>query len=291
MFYVLDQNVMRRPVLADLVRSQQDASFILPDTALVEMVKSGRWEDTMRKSFAALASAVSRTFVSLSVSEAMRLEKATMRPVDRASLLRVEFTELVRELIPALTGMGGSPALDSIRARVDALRPGLLAEELDSVAEKSHVEHLVELLEKACGREMSKELRSGRMGRNARLGLIQLKGDEMLIRDFDIDPDEAAVFRRSKPLLLRNVYLKLCHAMWWAQHGGLGTAKPTTVLNHRLDQEYVLIGSFFDATLTEDKQATEADADLRLLLDDARREELQLGLDSFLSAEFPDRQG
>jgi hypothetical protein len=291
MFYVLDQNVMRSPVLANLVRSRPDASFIVPDTAFVEMVKSERWEDTMRGSFAALTTAVNRTFASLSVSEATRRELATLRPVDQTVLLPDEFTDLIRELISALARVDGSPALDSIRRRIDALRSELLAEEVDFVAEKKKVEHLVSLLRKACRPEMEKDLRSGRMGRNARLGLMQLKGDEMLIRNFGIDPDKAEAFRRSKPLLLRNVYLRLWYAMWWARQGGLTTAKPTKVLNQRLDEGYVLIGSFYDETLTEDNQAKEADADLRLLLDDARREELRDGLYIYLPAESPVLQG
>jgi hypothetical protein len=290
MFYVLDQNVMRKPSLAHVIQSQPDSSFIVPDTAFVEMVKSERWEQTMRQSFAVLAPAVDRTFVSLAVSEAIRLERANWKPVDRASLLPKEFATCIRELIPALTSAGGSPALDDIRARINVLRLDLLAKEADPVAEKKGVVRLVALLEAACGPAMAKDMRSRRMSREAQLGLIQSKAEKMLIRDVGVPPHEAEVFRRANPLHLRHIYLRLRHAMWWAECGGLGTAKPTTVLNHRLDQEYIVIGSFYDAILTEDQEAAKADQDLRLLLDDARREDSQRALATYLSNTLPDQE-
>ncbi len=237
-YYVLDQTVMRKPILHELIQSGQAASFVVPDTAFVEMAKSERWEDTMRGSFAALASAADRTFVSLSVGEAIRTELASLKPVDRASLLPQEFATCVRKLIRALTSMDGSNDLDDIRTRVGEFRSVLLAKEADAVAEKKSVEQLVVGLEAACGQRMAKDMRGGRMSRKAQLGLIQEHANAMLEHDFGIEPGKAPAFGRSKPLVLRYAYLRLRHAMWWAQRRELEAAKPPKVLNHRLDQEY-----------------------------------------------------
>jgi hypothetical protein len=285
MFYVLDQNVMRKPALASLVQSRPDASFVLPDTAFIEMVKSDRWDDTMRRSLAALAPAINRTFVSMAISEAIRLEREDWQPVDRATLLPEEFTACIREIFPALTAARTSPTmLQGVRARIDRLRSDLLAEEADPTAEKNRVQRLVAHLEAACGPAMAKDMRSGRMSHEAQLGVIQAKAEEILATDIGVPPDRVEAFGRSKPLILRHIYLRLRHAMWWVARGGLPTANPATVLNHRLDQEYIVTGSFFDTILTDDREALQTDTDLRLLLDDPRREDLQRAFATYLTS-------
>lgn len=273
-FYVLDQSVMRKPLLAEIVRSESEVAFVVPDTAFVEMVKSERWEDTMRRSFAALASVPEKTFVSLSVPEVMRVERATQRRLDHTALFPTEFTDLIQQLIPALGPCSASSALDSIRARVIAIRTRLLSEEADAVREKAWIERLVPLVASACGPSIVKDLRNCRMGRSARLGLIRLKAPELFTGTFNGDAHQADIFRLSKPLLLRHVYLRLRHAIRWLKYGGLHGTKPTTLLNHRLDQEYVLIASYCDALLTHDVEARETYEDLIMLLDDTREEEL-----------------
>jgi hypothetical protein len=72
---------------------------------------------------------------------------------------------------------------------------------------------------------------------------------------------------QSDSLILRFYYLRVRSALRWIACGGLATAKPQTVLNERLDQEYILIGSYFDRTLTRDRDAEDTDRDLRGLLD------------------------
>jgi hypothetical protein len=130
-FYVLDQNVMRSVALLDRVRTERDAAFVVPDTAFVEMVKSDRWEDTMRRSLAALVSASERTFVSLSVSEVMRVERSAQKSIDRAALFPAEFTALIRELLPVLMTGRTSSTMDRIRARINEFRAELLVKEAD----------------------------------------------------------------------------------------------------------------------------------------------------------------
>jgi len=281
-FYVLDQNVMRSAALADRVRTERNAVFVVPDTAFVEMVKSDRWEDTMRGSLAALVPVPGRTFVSMAISEVMRVERAELKSINRAALFPAEFTELIRELLPALAADRSSSAMDTIRARINGFRADLLVKEVDPIREKEGTERLVALLEAACGPAMAKDLRSGRMDRRAQLGLIQLKAPEIFARALNLDGDQADRFRRSKPLLLRYIYLELRHAMHWVKSGGLKTAQAKKVLNDRLDQEYVLIASYCDAILTDDGNASEADEDLRMLLDDARQDELEKALADYL---------
>jgi hypothetical protein len=265
MFYVVDQSMMRSPRLMSIIQTQQNASFVVPDTSLVEMVKSTQWENTMRGSFAAFSSALSRTFISISVPEAIRIERTSRRSVDRKMLLMEDGTYEMREIIQMLAS--GAPGLAEIRRRIDALRSDLLSEEADPVAEKGSLERIVKALVKECGPQMVADLRSGRMNRTAQLGLIRVQAAKLLRKNEPLSQLEARALIRSRALLLRFYYLKLRYANWWVTRGGLETAKPTTVLNHRLDQEYILIGSFFDETLTKDQDQAEAASDLRRLID------------------------
>ena len=254
-----------------------------PTRLSVEMIKNGEhWESTMRVSLSALASATDRTFVSLPISEALRIERHTGKAIDPTLLLPEEFAKAIREIIGAFAGGGGSQVLDEVRERIIALREDLMAEQADATAESIQVRHLEALAKAACRPWMTSDLRSDRLEHRAFLGLIQDRGEEMLRRELGATASET--FIRSRPMWLRCFYLNLWNAFRWVRDGGLGSAKPSKILNDRFDQEYILIGSFFDKTLTKDNKAREADADLRVLLDNARREDLRLHFEDYLAA-------
>jgi hypothetical protein len=264
MFYLLDQNVMRHETLAALVQDAA-ASFVIPDTSLVEMVKSDKWEATMRGSFAILLPAVSRCFVTLSVPEALRFELGTGAPVDRDRLLFDEGTNELRNLIQALPTSGA--ALDDARHRINGLREPLLNAEVDAAGDKARLEQLVAMVAKNGGPKLVADLRSGRISREAQLGLLLEATPHILAAGQSCDAAETNLMVQSGSLLLRFYYLRVRSALRWTACGGLATAKPQTVLNERLDQEYILIGSYFDRTLTRDRDAEDTDHDLRGLLD------------------------
>ena len=79
--YVVDQNAMRkdRNILPFTISNKPDAQFIVPDVALVEMVKSEKWEYTMQRSFELLAREAHRTFISLSVGGSNRKRNAQLQ--------------------------------------------------------------------------------------------------------------------------------------------------------------------------------------------------------------------
>lgn len=188
-YLVLDQNFMRTPELRGLVEGRSDTSFIVPDTALVEMAKHERWEDTMRGSFEALASAVDRTYLSISVSEAMKTELRDRRAITRAELLPDNFTKTVRELIRALAGSVESDAIDGIRQHINAIRPEVMAEQLDADREKEtalfHEKKLKETFPK-----LVEDLVKNRIDRTARLGIIQLIGHLSFAAEFGSGRDQ-----------------------------------------------------------------------------------------------------
>ena len=133
-YLVVDQNVMRKQVLETLVRNDLLTSFIITDTAFVEFVKNPRWEHTMRGSLAILAQAPERTFVSLSIPEALRKEKETFEPIERTALLPEDFAQQVRTIMAALTSPSPNTSLNAIRQKIDAWREDLLKSEADGAA-------------------------------------------------------------------------------------------------------------------------------------------------------------
>jgi hypothetical protein len=254
-YLVVDQNVMRKQVLETSVQNDPQTSFIITDTALVEFVKHPRWEHTMRGSLAILAQAPERTFVSLSIGEVLHKERATFQPIDRTALLNDDFAQQVREIMTALISPSSSAALDDIRQNIDAWREDLLKTEADGAAEKMKLQTLLGQLETACGPQMTKDMRAGRMSSQARLELIRDRGTKIFMNHCAVPPEGAAAFAAKKPMTLRHVYMQLHQAMWWASNGGLASAPPGAISNQRLDAEYALIASFFDGMLTEDRGA------------------------------------
>ncbi len=80
-------------------------------------------------------------------------------------------------------------------------------------------------------------------------------------------PGEAVeAFLDAKPVVLRYLYVFTRHSLWWAVRHGWDTVASAKAQNHLLDQDYVLIGSFFDELLTKDGDAREAYEDLKIIL-------------------------
>jgi hypothetical protein len=74
------------------------------------------------------------------------------------------------------------------------------------------------------------------------------------------------MFLTQKPLVLRFFYASVRHCVDWAARGGLLSMLPERITNDILDQDYVLVGSFFDRLLSKEVKVQEADADLRASL-------------------------
>jgi hypothetical protein len=249
-----------------------DASKVVLKGEVFEMLKSAEWKTTMRRSLAALVPALSRIYCSLSVGEAIRIERTSRRPVTRNMLLMNGGTRDLRAIVRALSGASGK---SDVTSRIEALRPSLVHEGLDAAREKQTLQRIVNALMRDCGDRVVADLRNGRMDHAAQLGVILNQAPRLLKKFEPLSPFEARVLIASQSLLFRYYCLRLHHALWWVGRGGLQMANPQIVLNHRLDQEYVLIASFFDATLSRDCTMRELDVDLRALLNLSRAREFQ----------------
>lgn len=271
MRYLVDQNMMRHPDLADVIYAEPGSEFILPDTAFVEMCKSDQWEATMRGSLAALKSVPDRVHGAIAVSYAMRRELSMHRPTGIDELLPADHTVLIRRIMAALAS--GGKALVEVRVEIGRIRKRLLEEQVNPAAEKCSIKHMIDAFAADAGATLVAEVR--RSGRDGvfNLALIQHVAEvtllDMLVGQHGRTVTQAIEFVASKPLLLRHHILRVREAARWIVDHGFDGVDPNRILNDRFDQEYVAVGTYFDGILTRDKRAREADRDLRMILDDA----------------------
>lgn len=268
MLYVLDQNFMRRPALAALIAAAPRAKFVIPDTGLVEMVKSENWQETFRLSFEVLTPVVNRCFMSMSVQEARETE-VQRRDAITGALLPAAGTELLRGSIVDSQARGGR-TLASVKASIEQVRTELQANELSLASNRAEFMSTVDaLLQKLNASEMKAVRQNGDGGRIARLGLAQSFGDAFYVAHMEKVGVPGPVLRRlwkAKGMNRRWCYMRAHHALQWIGRGGLDSLPDKALVNDTLDQDYVLIGSFFDGVLSHETRVKDAVVDLKVML-------------------------
>ena len=266
--YVVDQGWMRSPDLSSIIASEPQSRFVIPDVAMVEMSKSGNWEGTMRPSLKNLYPAVSRTFMSLSVGEGLQIELKQRRSIER-DLLPRDFTDFLRGLISELAENREGPTFKRMRADFNAVLADLLKNDLLESDAKPRLTGLVQPWISGLKPETLSILRRQPEDRRFRQCLAQSNAaifSQKIAKENGMSDEEADAYLSSQPLLLRYVYAFTRHALRWAIHSGWSNVEAGKAMNHFLDQDYVLIGSFFDELLTKDGEARQAYEDLKIML-------------------------
>jgi hypothetical protein len=268
MHFVVDQNFMRKPQLRELLDGNSNIQLIVPDCALEEMVRLPKWEATIQQSFRIIASAMHRTFFSASIGELLRYELEHLTSISRKQLLPPELTVGARAMITAILGQGTSA--EASRLRVVAASRDIVGERAEPDQVKAKLVANLALLKGTNGEPLTREIRSGRMSEDARLGLLKLRGEEVCQRHFG---NVTSALRVADFLTTRFVYASLWYQEFWL-NGGLDDAKPKTLANDEFDMEYALIASFFEDLLSEDRRAKACAVALRRLTDPATEEVL-----------------
>ncbi|BDE73482.1 MAG TPA: hypothetical protein PK306_02850 [Aquabacterium sp.] len=267
-FFVLDQNVMQRPALLDFLRQNPQANLVLPDTALVEMSKSEQWEHTFRRNLAPLRAHASRCFMSLSVQEAREIELLQGQS-SHDQLLPEEFAQLLRGAIEGSQASEGNDTLAQIRATMPSLRADFEAHDLNAAAAKEElVTRVLEIRSKLTPQEMQ-ACRDPQAGRLAKVIIARNIGDGIYQAYMESAGASIAFARQLKSqqgMCLRWCYMLAHNALSWAVDGGIEPAREKTILNDTLDQDYVIIGSFFSGVISLEAAVTDALTDLRAML-------------------------
>lgn len=266
--YVVDQNFMRRPKFVEFVNAHPSARFVIPDTGLVEMVKTEHWQDTFRNNFEAFVPIVTKCSMAMSIQEARELEIKT-RASTIGRLLPSDFTKLLRgAIVESQTGIG--PTMSLLRDGMATAREELLQHDLNIDANRGELERLVRKFLSELSTDGIKACRQdGIAGRIARLGIARAVGDGFYVahmRKADVPDSVSRRLWKAKCMTRRWCYLQVHHALQWLGEGGIDNAKGQVVLNDILDQDYVLLGSAFDGILSFEADIHKALADLRMML-------------------------
>ena len=270
---VLDRNVIRRGGLSEAA-TDREIEFVLTDTFLVEMVKHPeQWAETVRKDLAAVRPLGDRFWLSISVGEALQTELIERRAVAREDFLPQEFRPLLVELMQV--SAGGSDLPDPLLRKITDLLPSLRAEQPLLETPKIRTEYLRSKLAELLRPEMVSDLRNGKLQGDAKLCLAE----NIAFRAYKADCAVHNVETLPHPgsMASRLFILKVWRAMWWLQNSGLDAAAEGKLYNDAYDDEYVLVGSFFDGTLSAEKRVNEADAALRRIVESASSDQLVNG--------------
>jgi hypothetical protein len=279
-FFVLDQSVLRDPLLQDQI-AREHSRFVLPDVALIEMVKHENWESTLRRSLAFLTPIPPRIFMSASIHEVLRQEVSAGVPATRERFLRTELVNLLRDILSSLIH-DAQGRFSHFKEQITSIRGDLLAEDANPEVEQRYVRDLVDRIQQRIDSRIIKDLGRGKIEMDAQLGMI------LRLAKGELGLTWPAFTRRpmlqKNPLTLRFHYLRLWYAMEWIRKRGLECATGSTLLNETLDQDYILTASYFDYFLTRDKKAFVAYEALRRLSRNASRVKLLEALDRYLVA-------
>lgn len=269
-FYVIDQNVLRRKDEAFFRLLKHDSvHFVFIDTALVELVKPENWDRNLHAGFARFRDIPHRCHMSVSVHEAVQREMKEGRPAHRM-LLPQAFTTILREIIASTAAERISTEL---RDRISSVRDELMQHDLNPEAAKREVERYVDFLQANLPRNHIAACRQGALGRGVRAVIANRAGRDAYYayaRKLEIPYATAAALRRQGCLTWRWLSLRIHHALQWLGDGGLQPAGADTVLRDLLDQDYVLLASFFDGILSKETAVNTAFEDLQWILSGGR---------------------
>lgn len=134
-YLVVDQNYLRTQPLRDLLVVQPRTRLVLPDLAMFEMAKPDERELTIRLSLETIARHPDRVFVSQAMSECLKYELDTSRPVTGHLLFR-EATQFLRRILHAVATGTSNPDYERVIHDPESHLSGLRQDYLDHDANK-----------------------------------------------------------------------------------------------------------------------------------------------------------
>ena len=267
-YVVVDQNVLRKDALKELLVSSADTQFVIPDLAFLEMTKSVQWEQTLRGSFAILSTVRSRVVVSRSVGDALKTELAKRAPIG-GKMLHDEATVFIRDILQSIRDGSTGRGVERIRDDPENHRGALAKDHLDHDSNKAQLNGLIASTKSMLPGEFAKRLRAKKVKPDERLDVIFQVATALLpdiLIDAGFTKEKARALMKQKPMLLRYMYLKAWQCLNWIEMGGFESLPSNKVTNDQLDHEYILMATFFHGLLSEEPRVNQAYQDLLVLI-------------------------
>ena len=268
MIYVLDANYLRSPELATRMNAEPQAKFVIPDVAMLELCKGPEWQSTVRQSLATVSKCPDRILMSIDIRDAWAYELWYKRPITE-EILPKEFQTFIRSVLKDVAAGTSNNGIATIASTIVPAQSEICANELNDAKNQYSLEGRTNIIKEALGRELLRSLKNRLPSDTERLKLILRFSTDLLHTHLEKEgwcKNKVRVFIRTKPLILRCNILHVRHAMEWAINNGLNSMPPRKMTNDVLDQDYVIIASYFDAILSKEKKVIRADKDLRTIL-------------------------
>lgn len=254
-YIVLDQNVLRDEAQIQSALELADkcqAWLLLPDVALMEMMKNEHWEDTARRSLALLSTRPNQVAVAWGVGELFRRELAAGRP--QIDLVDEEVTNQFRLMLAQLA-KNPKIALDDWRPHIPAAQALAQRQHLDHEHNKDRVLRMVKSWKAILTPEGINRLRKEEDDTLFQALLasdhITRLFEEWLKRlfetwplDVDFNPESARRLATERSI---TSHVSLCYAalgLRWLKYQGIEGARGDKVTNDVVDMDYVLLASF-----------------------------------------------
>lgn len=267
-YLVVDQNVLRRPELAELIASQPAARFVLPDLSFLEMTKSEQWEVTLRRSLEQLAAVPERVLVAYSVNEALDRELRTLRPVNR-HMHHAEATKFVRDILAWVRTGESNPSIDRYREDPEKHKAAVESDRLDHEENKVALARLISSTKRFIPDEIQKRMRGAALTPEERLDIVHDIASRLvpeILASRGVNRNKSRVFLRQRPLFYRYLIVRVWYCAEWIAKGGFESFPEEAVSNEILDQQYILTASFFDGLLSRETKVNSAYNDLRAIM-------------------------
>lgn len=165
-------------------------------------------------------------------------------------------------------GSDSSGGLGLIAAHIEEIQPDIEKHELNHVKNQEEFLKRDGLLKTVLGPTASKELRQNPPDEH-RLGAIYSMGFEcttVFLRRRGFSDVRIKGFLKTKPLVLMYFISCFWHNVEWVSKGGIDSRPAARITNDLIDQNYVIMVSFFGELLTKDTPVARAYSEMKQLL-------------------------
>lgn len=260
---VVDRNIIGNGGL-DCYLDSRNIELLITDTFLIEMVKNAKdWPITALKDLTCLEPHLDNIRLSISVGEALRKGRHQKRTLTTDDLLDKDLEPIVIEIKRA--ARPGSNYLPTFIENVTKILPALREEGSLRKSANFDLVEFTEKLKSTFGKEMVSDLRGKRLSFNSKLSHVLMSA--LLAYRAYLEDDSHAVSPPLDSMFFRHFVLKFWRSIRWIEQGGLESRTEANMSNDEYDDDYVLIGSYFNKTLSKENSVTEADAVLRSIMD------------------------
>lgn len=267
--YCLDQGAFRSPALVHLINSDYDAVFVVPDSAIMEMCKSERWEYTARRSLKHLAAVPDRVLFALGHGECFRKEIESKRPATFRDLICPNQTLWFRELLTEVVRGDSDKCFDAMAARIKNVQADLKVTSLNHVQNFSDIRKLIDTIDANLRPEYKRRLRASQVPRQEYLTLVSAVLPQALStwsRSAGYSPEQFQNLLAAKSFIVRFMWLRVRACFDWIARGGIESVDPAKITNSDVDRQYLVVGSYCGTLLSCDNDVKHLDQDLRDML-------------------------